>query len=40
VGSSSVIPVALTTTWIDDPFLITANLTLEFPAGASGFTNL
>ena len=39
-GSSSVIPVALATTWIDDPLLMTANLTLEIPAGAAGFTNL
>ncbi len=39
-GLSSGIPVALATTWIDDPLLMRANLTLEFPAGASGFRNL
>jgi len=25
---------------MDDPLLMTANLTLEIPAGAAGFTNL
>ncbi len=39
-GLSSVIPVALATAWIDDPLLMSANLTLELPPGARGFSNL